>query len=219
METKVCNSCENEREISNFFRDSSLKSGYRGICKICVKSKNYKHNIQQTIDTTRTCTKCNITKSMDDFSSDKHGNQGKFTTCKKCCQKNKNEQNKIRRKNDPIFRITRILRSRFSAVVNSDEKESSVLKLLGCTLEFFKKWIEFQFDETMTWNNHGEWHYDHVTPCSSFDMSNIEEQQKCFCWKNFRPLLKSVNLKKKNKILHKTIEEHKLLVEKFLSIQ
>jgi hypothetical protein len=219
METKICNNCESEKNISEYFKDLSLKSGYRGICKSCVKSKNYKHNLQKTIDNDRTCAKCNILKSMDEFYSDKHGNQGKFTTCKKCCMKRKNERNKIRRKNDPKFQILSHLRNRFREMVNSENKKISSIKLLSCELDFFKKWIEFQFDETMTWENHGEWHFDHVKPCSSFDLTKIEEQQICFCWKNFRPLAKTENLKKKNRIVHSVIQEHELLIEKFLSLQ
>ncbi len=64
METKICNNCESEKNISEYFKDSSLKSGYRGICKSCVKLKNYKHNLQKTTDNDRTCTKYNILKPM-----------------------------------------------------------------------------------------------------------------------------------------------------------
>jgi hypothetical protein len=54
----------------------------------------------------------------------------------------------------------------------------------------------------MTWENHGKfgWHIDHIIPCASFDLTDLEQQKKCFHYTNFQPLwwreniLKSDNL-------------------------
>jgi hypothetical protein len=81
-------------------------------------------------------------------------------------------------------------------MVNSENKKISSIKLLSCELDFFKKWIEFQFDETMTWENHGEWHFDHVKPCSSFDLTKIEEQQILFLLEKFSPIGKNRKFEK-----------------------
>ncbi|AGD92421.1 intron encoded hypothetical protein [Megavirus lba] len=41
----------------------------------------------------------------------------------------------------------------------------------------------------MTWENHGSyWHFDHVKPCASFDLSNDDEILKCYNWTNYQPL-------------------------------
>jgi len=42
-------------------------------------------------------------------------------------------------------------------------------KIVGCTPEFFRGYIEGQFKPGMAWENHGEWHIDHIRPLSSFD--------------------------------------------------
>ena len=42
-----------------------------------------------------------------------------------------------------------------------------------------KKHIENQFIEGMTWENHGDWHVDHIIPCSCFDLANSVEQTIC----------------------------------------
>ena len=54
----------------------------------------------------------------------------------------------------------------------------------------------------MTWNNHGiyTWHIDHIKPCDSFDLSNEEDQKKCFHYTNMQPLWALENLSKSNKI-------------------
>jgi len=49
----------------------------------------------------------------------------------------------------------------------------------------------------MNWKNI---HIDHIIPCSSFDMSDEEQQRKCFNYKNLQPLLAKDNLKKRSQI-------------------
>ena len=68
----------------------------------------------------------------------------------------------------------------------------------------------------MTWNNYGTyWHIDHVKPCSSFNLIEINEQHKCFIWKNTQPLEKSENIVKSNKILLNHILFNELKVNVF----
>lgn len=39
--------------------------------------------------------------------------------------------------------------------------------LVGMNMSTFVDWIEYNFSEKMTWENHGSyWHIDHVVPCS-----------------------------------------------------
>ena len=71
----------------------------------------------------------------------------------------------------------------------------------------------------MNWNNHGEyWHYDHVKPCKSFDLSKEIEIEICFNWKNIRPLNKTENIKKSSIIDENIISSHNNIVLKFLTL-
>ena len=72
---------------------------------------------------------------------------------------------------------------------------------MGCTIKELKQHLESKFVDGMTWDNRSEWHIDHKIPCSSFDLSKKEEQQKCFHYNNLQPLWAIDNLKKSNKIL------------------
>ena len=63
-------------------------------------------------------------------------------------------------------------------------------------MPFVKKWIESQFVDGMSWDNHGEWHIDHIRPCASFDLTDPEQQKECFNYKNLQPLWAKDNLSK-----------------------
>ena len=51
----------------------------------------------------------------------------------------------------------------------------------------------------MSWDNYGDWHIDHIRPCCSFDLSKIEEQEKCFHYSNLQPLWAEENMTKGGK--------------------
>ncbi len=55
----------------------------------------------------------------------------------------------------------------------------------------------------MTWENHGRhgWHIDHIIPCAAFDLTDPEQQKKCFHYTNYQPLYTLENLKKGDRII------------------
>lgn len=53
----------------------------------------------------------------------------------------------------------------------------------------------------MTWENHGKWHMDHIKPCSSFDLTDPEEQKLCNHYSNLQPLWDYENLQKRDKLI------------------
>ena len=59
--------------------------------------------------------------------------------------------------------IAGVVRHRVYAALKND-KEMSSTEYLGCNIETFKKHIEQQFTEGMSWENYGEWHIDHKIP-------------------------------------------------------
>jgi len=75
--------------------------------------------------------------------------------------------------------------------------------LIGCSMEVFCKYFEQKLRPGMTWENFGYygWHIDHVIPISAFDLTNIEEQKKCWHYTNLQPLWREENQQKSNRIL------------------
>ena len=79
-------------------------------------------------------------------------------------------------------------------------------KLFGCSPEDLAKWLEVMFpnhtteDRVMAWRFYGNWHVDHITPMCEFeDLTNIDEQCRCFNFNNLQPLWAMDNITKKRK--------------------
>jgi hypothetical protein len=115
-----------------------------------------------------------------------------------------NEKDRIRRNNkrktDINFKILCNLRSRIWNVLKGVNKSKTTRKLLGCSIEFLKQYLASKFTQGMSFSNYGKWHVDHIRPCTSFDLSKVSEQSKCFHYTNLQPLWAIDNLKKHNKI-------------------
>ena len=106
-------------------------------------------------------------------------------------------------KNNPEFKLKKLLRGRLYHALKSQKakKSNRTLKLTGCSLSFLVGYLEGKFKDKMTWENYGEWHVDHIIPVSSFNLLDEEEQKKCFNYKNLQPLWAEENLSKGNAIL------------------
>lgn len=121
--------------------------------------------------------------------------------CKRWEQANKdkiNEAKRQHRKDDPSCAIACNLRSRLTVALRRCNALKSVhlIELLGCSLDELISWLEARFYGGMNWDNYGKWHVDHIQPCSSFDLTSLEEQRRCFHYTNLQPLWALDNLRK-----------------------
>lgn len=100
--------------------------------------------------------------------------------------------------NDPDYKLKRNLRSRLTHILRGGLKEAKTFALLGCSLEHFKNYLLAQFQDGMTWSNYGinGWVIDHIRPCASFDLTDPEQQKRCFHFSNLQPLWAKDNLRK-----------------------
>jgi hypothetical protein len=77
----------------------------------------------------------------------------------------------------------------------AQNKPTDTLSLLGCTWEEAKAHFESLFREGMSWENHGEWHIDHIRPVSSFGMDELHLMNHI---SNLQPLWAKDNLSKRD---------------------
>lgn len=120
-----------------------------------------------------------------------------------------NNKDKVRGWNNaqskkPENRIRNSVRGRIRNLIKGNKGKHKVHRTserLGCTVHFFKKWLESQFEKGMSWSNYGKWHIDHIVPVSRFDLSKQSELLKCCHYTNMRPLWAKENMQKTDKII------------------
>ena len=115
-----------------------------------------------------------------------------------------NSYTQQRKKTDIIFRLKGNLRSRLHGFlqISNLSKKNKTFKMVGCTPEFLKKYLEKQFHhhpdthQPMNWLNytvHG-WHIDHRTPLDS--AKTPEDVEKLMHYTNLQPMWATENWKK-----------------------
>lgn len=106
-----------------------------------------------------------------------------------------------RYKNDPVFKLEVVLRSRFRMAIKNNSKRGSVIRDLGCTIKELKEYLESMFQEGMNWGNWAVrgWHIDHIKPLSAFDLTNRGELLEACHYTNLQPLWAIDNISKGNK--------------------
>lgn len=99
------------------------------------------------------------------------------------------------------FRCIQSLRARFLTALRAEKitKRGSFSKSLGYSMAELVKHIERQFMEGMSWDNHGEWHIDHITPISVLVRDGITDPAIVNCLSNLRPLWAKENISKGSK--------------------
>lgn len=159
------------------------------------------------------CCTCKEWRSLSEYNYSKNHWDNLRNECKHCLtnwrKENRidiNNNMKIYEKNrkliDPEFKLIKTLRSRLNCALKNKnaEKKTNTLELTGCTIPFLKKYLEANFTEYMSWENHGKWHIDHIKPCAKFNLLNEDEQRQCFHYTNLQPLWAYDNLSKSAKI-------------------
>ena len=115
------------------------------------------------------------------------------------CKESKRNNFKQTYQNNIQFKLAHNLRKRLRNALNRNQKMGSAIKDLGCSIDDLKFWLEFWFEEGMSWENYGKWHIDHIKPLSKIDLTNKEEFLKVNHYTNLQPLWAKDNLKKSNK--------------------
>jgi hypothetical protein len=217
---KFCNKCEQIKEFKYFHKDKSTKDGHAPSCAACrkkyndenkdakiEKNKKYYQENKERIDAKNLKWRKDNKEKSKIISlryKQRHSERIKEMT-KKYNDKNKEYKKdyaRLRSHTDINFKILRLLRTRIYLSLKRNSKSATTKELLGCSIPELKNWLEMQFTEGMTWENHGKngWHIDHIIPCDAFDLSDSKQQKVCFNYRNLQPLWESDNIRKLNRI-------------------
>lgn len=164
------------------------------------------------------CRQCLTWKPLDQYGKEKAAPEGIARRCKECTRarglngyhrnaaainaKRRTEEFRAKwrayhaewarneRASNVNYRLARALRFRVWRALKGLRKEAPTLELLGCTLEELRAYLESKFRDGMSWENYGQpgWEIDHIRPCASFDLSDIEQLRQCFHYSNLQPL-------------------------------
>ena len=207
---KHCCGCKTLKEFSEFNKCKTGKFGLHNHCRDCQKTarrKFYLNNIENEKQKSKVYIKSEqaIQTRRKYYSINKkevlRKNRGR-----RCTPKARQLANKARNfqyHNNLSFRISVNLRSRIRQAIAQNKKCDHTKNLLGCTLDEFKAYLESKFQAGMTWENYSYrgWHIDHIRPCSSFDLSDTEQQRQCFHYTNLQPMWCLENIGKGSKII------------------
>jgi len=220
---KICTRCKENKPLTKFCKNKNTKDGRLTQCKDCEKiyrkenadklrahKKKYKENNADKIKAQKKIYRENNAdkirarnKIYRENNIDKERAQYKIYSQRPEVKDRNNKRLKQRRRTDVNFRLTGNLRCRLRNALNRNQKSASTLALLGCSVEQLKRHLEKQFVEGMSWNNIGTvFHIDHMIPCSLFDLSDAEQQRRCFHFTNLQPLFASENMTKGNKNIY-----------------
>jgi hypothetical protein len=225
MEMKYCNKCKTDKTIDNF-RFRKDKNRYLSECRECVRkyqdeynhkyyiknsdkikksAKNYakthkkERKIRTVIYRKKNTDKIReySTKYYEDHKNEKQAYDKIYRkNNKKRINNYKNQYTIERCKVDPTYKLRIILRSRIREAVKNGKNHMSAVKLLGCSIEFFRQYLESKFyphpisGKMMSWNNYGNhgWHIDHIIPLALFDLTDENKFTKACNYTNLQPL-------------------------------
>ena len=114
---------------------------------------------------------------------------------------------------DPCYKLRDNVRGLINQALKGGKGGESFLLYVDWTIPEFKEHLESQFEDWMTWDNHGvlhptekRWQIDHIKPQSVMleGVTSMDDPKFRECWalENLRPLEARENISKGSKILH-----------------
>jgi hypothetical protein len=205
---KQCIKCNKKQNLINFHNQKASKDGKSPYCRFCHKEYNTlrrqknKKKIKKQQEEYRSIYRERLNENRKQWGKD---NPDKVAiNAKKYREKYRdkiNQKRRQKRKRNINFRLRTIISNRIRMALSRGSKNSTAYDLTGCSWEHLKLYLESRFTVGMSWDNFGEWHIDHIKPCCSFDLTDIEQQKLCFHYTNLQPLWAIDNLKKSGKLL------------------
>lgn len=231
MAEKVCKTCGNSKDISEFRhrKDNRYKLGFKieSYCKVCERKQQKERSKKRYVKKGK--------EEFKQFYADKKNREDFLLKNKIYRQKNKDKLKKYREqriekdrenqrnwknkkiKEDVFFKLRLIVSNSIYHYLKRNKK-CSMLKKLPYTMKELKEHLEKQFETWMSWDNWGrykldewddtnqetwKWQIDHIIPHSSFKYKTMDDENFKNCWalENLRPLSAKENLLKRDNII------------------
>lgn len=223
MEVKVCRVCKEGKTLDQFHNNKNAKDSKQSVCKLCGKYQKieYRNNNKDKINYYRLINREKILNYLKLYSKQNNEKHKLYLENNKEYLKNKDKEYRITNKNDrleyyknkrlydPLFKLKSNIRCGFYNSFKNKHysKKTKTSKILGCSFEEFKLYLESKFESWMNWNNYGlyngelnyGWDIDHIIPLSSSQTEG--EIIKLNHFSNLQPLCSKINRDiKRNKL-------------------
>lgn len=198
----ICSDCGENKSVDEYYKSKTYITGILGRCKTCHNKKcanRMKIRIKSDDE---------YSKKMKEYKKKwKTANRGKIIEYLRRWEE-KNPEKVKEYRNKPHRKLSSNLRKRLREFVKGQRRFPGV----GCTRERLVSHIESLWDEGMTWDNYGQWHIDHIMPCSAFDLMDPKQIEECFHYTNLQPLWAKENIIKSNKVSYRKGDSQLCLV-------
>ncbi len=197
---KQCSICKEFKKLEGF-RFIKSKNIYEARCKDCfnrIRREKWRKNP--------------IIKAKEKLYNDQWIQSGKSKAFKKKWREENKEHDlqvsrkrqKVRRTNDPIFRLRQNITRRINNALERLEKGKAINvkkserteQLLGCSFQEYYSYLIDQKNFLNLENDLSSYEIDHIRPVSSFNLQIEEQQFVCFNYRNTQPMSKDLNIKK-----------------------
>ena len=222
IEEKHCKTCNTWKELLHFSTQNKTWDKLDTQCRQCSSDK-YKKRAETKKNGVQKKAKAKIFEwvkanwqAINDYSKvmSQDAQRSEYlldATCKKYVLNKGNARRRAFRNNSVDEQFKSGFRAFMSRLTNGQATEDSKhVEFLGCTLDYFRRYIEIQFAEGMSWENRGMWHIDHIIPCSYFDLSTKRNQLICSNYRNLTPVWGPDNIAKSDVV---TVRAKALLFE------
>jgi hypothetical protein len=187
---KKCDTCRKDKVLSDFHRSKSEALGRKSMCKACRNARKDK----DTADRRR--------KYQTD--AEYRERTLRLMAARKKTPKYKKwtRQYYKKRREEPAFRVRAALHTRLRQVLSEVGVRKSLFmkNIVGCSHKELLSHLESTWVDGMSWQNYGwgdgKWVIDHVVPCAAFDLTDVEQQKKCFHHTNLRAMWWKDNARK-----------------------
>jgi hypothetical protein len=227
MEEKKCDTCQIIQPVIQpvcmFEKYTDRENSYSKKCNKCSNELDKKRKInlrRKKIESSIfKCEKCNEEKAFKHFSKLKKFYKKKI--CLSCyptfLTEQKTEWSKNQSKVNVNYRLKKSLAAKLRTVL---VKNDSTMNYIGCNIQYFREWFEYNFTPEMNWDNYGSyWSIGHIIPICKFDLTNNDEKMKCWNWSNMMPVSVKYDSSKKeidmNRIDMNRIDNILKKIEKF----
>lgn len=207
-----CTKCLIDKELTEFYKRSDKPNKYRSHCKSCIYIATYNYlnktekgkEVRKKADYNYYHSENGHKKVLDRLKTEPYLKNAKewrkrYYSVPENRQKKRNAR-KLKRQNDLQHRLRCNIRSRINDAIKRGAKTSSSKELLGCSIEFYKEYLQNKFLPGMAWENYGKWEIDHIIPLASFDLTILNNQKIAFNYLNTQPLWASDNKRKSDRL-------------------